>query len=283
MAEKYADLHTHSYYSDGTMSPEELLSEALKNDVGLLAVTDHDNIEGTLRLQELCKRYEIGYLSGVELDSLDQGSNIHVLGYGVDLTNQEFVNFVNRNWSMLNAVNSMLIEKMQADYSNLSMEDYLEYRYDRTKGGWKALHYLMDQGIISHLREGFPYYIKYECTYDKVDFLSVGEVCEYIHKAGGKAVLAHPGVSIKEPDLHLFEKELRRLINCGADGLECYYATHSKEITDICLSICNEQDLLITCGSDCHGSFGSAQVGQTRTPISKLKLNGMPGMLKFIP
>lgn len=275
MTEKIADMHTHTYYSDGTMSPEEILKAALERNVGILAITDHDTLDGTKELRELCKEYDINYLPGVELDSLDRSENVHVLGYGIDLDDEEFIAFVQRNRQMLDRVNSMLIEEMEQDYKNISYSDYLTYSYDRRGGGWKALHYLMHKGLTNHLREGFPFYIKYNCTYSRVDFPSVMEVSEYIHRAGGKAVLAHPGVTIKTQDMKTFEEELRRLISYGVDGVECYYATHTPEITELCLKICKEKDLLITCGSDCHGAFGKAMVGETQTPIHKLNLKGI--------
>lgn len=275
MKEKIADLHTHSYYSDGTMSPKEILTVALEKGVGILAITDHDTLEGSLELQELCTGYDILYIPGVELDSIDYEANIHILGYGMDLQNEEFRNFVEQNRILLDTVNSLLIKKMQVDYDCISVSDYKKYTYDRSKGGWKALHYLMEKELIHTLREGFAFYPRYGCTYDCVNFLSVEAVCQYIHKAGGKAILAHPGVTVKEEDLNKFEQEVRRLISYGADGIECYYATHTEEITRICLNICEEHDLLITCGSDCHGNFGNAKVGETNTPIHKLKLTGI--------
>lgn len=275
MTEKLADMHTHTYYSDGTMSPKEILDAAILKGVTVLSITDHDTLEGTRELKELCRKTEIHYIPGVELDSLDRGNNVHILAYGMDLENEEFCAFVDRNHRLLDHVNSMLIEKMQEDYDNISYPDYLNYSYDRTGGGWKALHYLMDRGLTNSLREGFAFYPQYECTYKKVDFLSVREVCEYIHKAGGKAILAHPGVTVKEKEPSIFEAEVRRLVSYGADGIECYYATHTEDITEICLRICREQDLLITCGSDCHGKFGFAEVGETKTPIGKLNLDGL--------
>lgn len=270
-----ADMHIHTYNSDGTMAPQDIVDAAINSGVGLLAVTDHNELAGTIELGKLCNRYDLQYIPGVELDSLDRGVNIHILGYGMDLNDTEFVQFVNRNRQLLDRVNSMLIEKMEPDYDNISYADYLEYHYDRTKGGWKALHYLMEKGLTNTLREGFAFYPRYDCGYDKVDFLSVSEVCEYIHKAGGKAILAHPGVSVKEPDIKAFEREVRRLVSFGADGIECYYPTHSAQITELCLSICKEQNMLITCGSDCHGNFGNAKVGETNTPIRKLNLGDL--------
>ncbi|MDD3172245.1 MAG: PHP domain-containing protein [Herbinix sp.] len=275
MTDKIADLHIHSYYSDGTMSPKEILEAALPRGVGLLTITDHDTLDGTLELQELCLGKEVHYITGIELSSLDNVNNTHILGYGINLQDKEFCSFVKRNRILLDTVNSMLIEKMQADYDCISVSDYNAYTYDRTKGGWKALHYLVEKGLTTSLREGFALYPRYGCTYDCVDFPSVQTVCQNIHKAGGKAVLAHPGVTVKEADITVFENEVLRLISYGIDGIECYYPTHTEEITKICLQVCKNHNLLITTGSDCHGEFGTAEVGEMNIPISMLNLAGL--------
>lgn len=275
MSKKTADLHIHSFYSDGTMSPAEILQQAIQNNVGLIALTDHNMLDGSRELGELCRDTDIMYIPGVELDSLDEGLNYHILGYGVDLNNKVFSDFVDKNRNLLFTVNSLLIEKMEGDYTNISVEDYNAFSYDRRKGGWKALHYLLEKGITSNLREGFALYTKYECYYNIVDFPSIRTVCEHIHNAGGKAILAHPGVSIKEIDLLKFKKRLLELLDSGPDGVECYYITHTEEITRLCLDICEQRNLLITCGSDCHGVFGNADVGDVNIPINKLRLGNL--------
>jgi predicted metal-dependent phosphoesterase TrpH len=275
MSEKTADLHIHSYYSDGTMSPKEILEAAIQNHVGLLAITDHDVLDGSLELKELCRDRDIIYIPGVELDSLEQGVNFHILCYGADMRDENFRAFVGNNRRLLNMVNEKLVEIMQSAGEPVSMEDYNAFRYDRKKGGWKALHYLVEKRLTRSLREGFAYYDKYKCYHDCVDFPSIREVCGHIHKAGGKAVLAHPGVSVKETDMELFRDRLLKLLAYGLDGIECYYATHTEEITKLCLDICWEKKLLVTAGSDCHGDFGSAGIGDINIPISKLWLGDL--------
>lgn len=267
-----ADLHIHSYYSDGTMSPKEILTAAHENGVSLISITDHDVLDGSRELKKLCETTKIGFLSGIEMNSLNNGKNIHILGYGIDLNDKEFGDFVQKNRNRLDCLSVELIEKMQEDYDTISISDYMNYTYDRSKGGWKALHYLFEKGVTKNLREAFPLYTKYNCNYNIAGFPTVQSVCEAIHKAGGIAILAHPGVTIKEKDLKMFQKELIKLIDLGVDGVECYYPTHRKEITQVCLDVCNQRNLLITSGSDCHGTFGDAEVGEMNTPIEKLKL-----------
>lgn len=275
MAEKTADLHIHSYYSDGTMSPEEIVEEAIRNNVGLIAITDHDVIEGSLELERLCKDKDITFLTGAELNALEVGLNYHILSYGADLHDEAFVSFVRQNRAYLETVNAILIERMQEDDPSVSVSEYDAFSHNPRMGGWKALQYLMAKGITNNLREGFAYYTKYHCTYEVAAFPTIKTVCEQIHRAGGKAVMAHPGVSIKETDLKLFQDRLEEFVDYGLDGIECYYVTHTEDITKLCLTLCKERKLLITAGSDCHGTFGNARVGDIAIPIEKLSLGDL--------
>jgi predicted metal-dependent phosphoesterase TrpH len=257
------------------MSPEDILAAALAKGVGLLAIADHDILGGSLELQGLCSKCNIQYVPAVELDALDNGNNIHILGYGMNLLDKEFCLFVERNRTLLDDMSIKLIVKMQADYKSITLSDYLEYSYDREKGGWKALHYLCKKGLSKSLKEGIKFYQTYKCSYDCVDFPSVGLAAQHIHNAGGKAILAHPGEVIKETDINLFTKEVLRLISYGLDGIECYYPSHTNDITDVCLEICKDRDLLITAGSDCHGDFGSSEVGEMDIALGQLKLGNI--------
>ncbi|SKC81934.1 PHP domain-containing protein [Maledivibacter halophilus] len=269
---KIADLHIHSFYSDGTMSPEEILIEASNKDVGLLAITDHDILDGSVELMKFYEKYDIKCISGVEIDVIDNGINYHILGYGVNLEDEEFCDFIKQNRILLEAVNIKLIEKMQHDYDCITLPDYLRFTYDKTKGGWKALHYFIEKGLTKSLFEGFMLYSKYEHSYNCVQFPSIKLACKYIHNAGGKAVLAHPGKVIKETNIDSFKNEVLRTVDLGIDGIECYYPSHIRDITNVCLEICEERNLLITCGSDCHGEFEDTEIGEMNIPIEKLKL-----------
>ncbi len=277
ITDRYVDLHLHSYYSDGTMSPEEIVREAAVNQVGLLAITDHNILTAVGELEGLSRDYGIAYLSGVELDSIDRGSDIHTLGYGVDVGNEEFIRFVKNNRAIMDDISVRLISDMEKDYEDISLADFQAYSYDRRKGGWKALHYFEQKGLTEKLREGFTIYNQYGITNDSGDYPSTSEVIKQIHNAEGKAIMAHPGVSIKEADPELFRLRLLQLLEQGFDGVECYYPMHSAEITDICVRTCREQGLLITTGSDCHGDFGYSRIGELKVRMDQLVLGDLIG------
>ncbi len=273
--DQYIDLHLHSYYSDGTMSPEEIVRAAVANQVGLLAITDHNVLTAVKELEELSREYGIAYLPGVELDSIDRGVDIHILGYCFDSDNKEFAGFVKKNRDILDDISVRLISDMEKDYKDISLADFRAFSYDKGKGGWKALHYFLAKGLTKSLREGFSIYNQYGITNDSGDYPPIKEVLRQIHDAGGKAILAHPGVSIRESDSELFRLRLLQLVDQGFDGIECYYPTHTKEITNLCLELCREQGLLITTGSDCHGDFGYSQVGELKIRMNQLVLGDL--------
>ena len=272
----YADLHIHSMYSDGTMTIEEILEQAYTHQVSLLAVSDHDMLDGARYLQDQVtnnKKYaNIKCIPAVEINALDNGRNVHILGYYVDLENKEFNTFIQKNRAMLDDVSIQLIRKMEKDYANIFLEEFRHYTYDRTKGGFEALHYLKEKGFIQGLKEGFRFYETYDCPYSCVDFLDVPSVIEKVHEAGGIAVLAHPGVTIPETEPEAFKKQLLRYLDMGVEGIECYYPLHPQWMEEMCVEICKEKDLFITAGSDCHGGFGNAKIGETQTPVSAVNL-----------
>jgi predicted metal-dependent phosphoesterase TrpH len=91
--EKTADLHIHSYYSDGTMTPEEILEEALKNNVGILAITDHDTVTGLQPAYQFIKnqKIEIDLIPGIELNTDYGDDEVHILGYFIDFQNKNLI------------------------------------------------------------------------------------------------------------------------------------------------------------------------------------------------
>lgn len=271
----FADLHVHSFFSDGTFSPQEILKIAENCGVGLLAVADHDTFEGSLKLCGISDKSEVECVPAAEITCFENGHQVHVLCYRPDLTNADFTAFVAEGRKKLDMMSVRLIDKMERSGIGVSIEEFDEFEYDRSGGGWKALHYFIKKRLIDTLFDGFPLYDIYGCGYETAGFPSVKTAIEKIHSANGIAVIAHPGVSIQTEDKKLFLAELRQFLAYGADGVECFYPEHSEEITGLCERLCDEKGLLKTCGSDCHGLFNSHPLGVPRKEISSLRLEGI--------
>ena len=255
-----ADLHVHSIYSDGTLSPAEIVSRAVRNGVGLLAVCDHNVIEGSLKTAPLARKAGIAFLPGVEIDSMLLGLDTHILCYGADFTDENLLEYIRHARARLDWMSDELCARMCKDYPQLSVDEYNARAHDTALGGWKLLQYLTAKGVTESLRGGFRYYDDYGVTYASAGFRDAREVISAIHAAGGCAILAHPGVTFLN-DPVLIEKGLDAALTLGIDGVECCYPKHSPELTERLLAFCREHNLSATAGSDCHGAFGSADPG----------------------
>lgn len=275
-----ADLHVHSYFSDGTMTPAELLDAAAERGVGLLAITDHDLLDGALALRSIPDKKGVALVSGIELDAMDFGINFHILGYGMDMDDPQFRAFCTENRERLEEVNRKLIVKMEQAGEPVSLAEYSQFSYAPTLGGWTALHYFLSKGLTQELTDGLSLYGKYNHSYTCVGFPSIAEVSERIHASGGLAVLAHPGEVIPQDDMAAFRATVLKAMGQGLDGMECHYAFHPSEVTELCLTLCEEHGWLVTCGSDCHGGFGGSRVGELSVTVGSLP--GIERILHFI-
>ena len=193
MEKLFVDLHVHSYFSDGSMSPVEIAASANEKGVGLLALADHDTIEGNELLRTECLKYGIQCIPAVEIDSIDGNTNFHILAYGYNSGDCEFINFLKHTRFLLDESGIKLVELMKKDYQGFSLSDYMDFTYDKRLGGWKALHYLMAKGLTASLKDGVKFYFQYDMSYDKAGYSTIAAIAYRIKKAGGYSVLAHPG------------------------------------------------------------------------------------------
>jgi predicted metal-dependent phosphoesterase TrpH len=267
---QYADLHVHSQHSDGTYDLAKIFDEAWQNKVGLLSICDHNTAEANAEMEKRCYRSGIKYVRGVEIDAVDNGKNIHVLAYNFDADNADFLRFLEdvKNATLMR--NVKLVQSMADDGLTVSAEEYEKFDFDPAKGGWKFLQYAVEKGLADRMGAAKKLYAAYNVGYD--GYPTVIEVCKQIKKAGGASVLAHPGNYFDDENSVQFAKDVQKLVKQGFDGMECYYSYHSTKATQICLDLCMKHKLMITAGSDCHGTIASAKVGEMKIPVSSLEL-----------
>lgn len=275
-----ADLHMHSYYSDGTMSPREIVEDAKKRNVQLIAITDHNVLDSYMELKEAAEEFGINVIRGVEIDARFEDIVVHILAYNFQ-DNEKLFNLVHKAKNELLETSIELIKRMENDYENISSEDYEAYDYDRRKGGWKGIHYLFDRGITSELFEGVKYYGQYKCGHEYFDYPTVEEVIDAVHEANGYVVLAHPCNYYKNNTKEEVLEKLEKFKSIGIDGVECYYPANSEMMTETCIEFCKNNNMIITVGSDSHGDFGAVSkgieyyIGAVKKDSSELNLKDM--------
>lgn len=271
----FADLHIHSIYSDGTLTPEEIVRTARASGVELISVCDHNEVRGTLETIPFARAAGLKCVSGVEIDAIFGGVDIHILCYGANLDDPALLGRIRHARTALDGMSTELLARMIPDYPQLNAEEYAAWTHDISRGGWKMLQYLQAKGIVPDMKAAMPLYDRYGVTYAAAGFDAAEDVICAIHDAGGRAVLAHPGVVFPTENLRAFAARVEAAMELGLDGIECHYPRHSAGVTRVCEGICRQRSAMVTAGSDCHGAFNHNEIGQTRTPAAALELRGM--------
>lgn len=265
-----ADLHIHTTASDGTWTPADLIEEAQRCGIGLLAVTDHDSVANVAEAGRLAAQAGIGCLPGAEICSTKGDLSFHILGYGIDITNKPLVELMRHNEDLLEQKDVDSIRLLARDGWNVDEAEFARYTYDRRRGGWRALAYLIDKGLCTGVNDFFQRIFTPEHDLGFPTFPAISEVIAAIHGAGGVALCAHAASGFHGPGL---EQVMDLLRVEGFDGFECYHSNHSVEGTQRLLRHCEKHKLLISGGSDCHGTFVPGRhLGEPYVDTEMLKL-----------
>ncbi|MCD4830055.1 MAG: PHP domain-containing protein [Candidatus Cloacimonetes bacterium] len=256
------DLHIHTTFSDGLLEVEELLRLYAENGYGVVSVTDHDNIEGSRLAIELAPRYGLRVIPGVEVSTLHEGRDVHVLGYGCAQT-PEFLDMLGFIVQSRLARAQKMLDRLDSIWGfKLDMEHLLNLSGDKDVVGRPHIaRALVEKGCCRDFQEAFSRYIGDECPgHVAKQSLPPADVIRIIRDAGGIAVLAHP--TFLEHDFVILD-----LIEMGLGGLEVFYMRHSDTATRFYRKVAQSYGLLCTGGSDFHGSkddFGD--VGEFTVP-----------------
>lgn len=246
------DLHIHSTASDGTWTPQDLVDAAVGAGLGIIAVTDHDSTANVAETARLAGERGIKCVPGVEVCSTKDDISFHILGYGIDLANKPLQELLAHNTHLLEQKDDDSVQLLIKQGWPLDFKEFKNYTYDRRRGGWKSLAYLIDKGLCTGVDDFFKRIFTPEHDLGFPIFPTICEVIDTIHGAGGVALCAHAASSFHGPGL---AQTLVELIEEPFDGFECYHSGHSEQDTQLLLTHCRTEGMLISGGSDCHGSF----------------------------
>ena len=266
---KFADLHLHTQFSDGTFTPEELVLRAQNAGLACIALTDHDTVEGCARAVAACAAVKMDFISGAELTAEHKDTEVHVLGYFLDTKNKVLLNRI----AEFQAVRQNRINEMCAALNKLGIplkpEAVFALANCKSPGRPHVARALVKEKLIGNLDEAFEKYLKKgRPAWVPKTKMSALESVELIHQAGGLAVMAHPGLN-RTDDI------IPDLVKAGLDGIECFHTKHSTVMAERYLEIAEKYHLLVTGGSDCHG-FSKKQplIGGVKLPyehVEKMK------------
>lgn len=265
---KNIDLHMHSLYSDdGEFSPEEIIKIGKREGMEIMALTDHNSVKGVDEMIKYGKEAGIKVISGVEIDCVYKGINLHMLGYGIDYKRKEFLEIEEEIFEKEMAIAKIKIEKLRENTDlvidkekifkiaagnivtgEIIGEVVLEEEKNRNNS---LLKEYFDNGAKSDMpfvHFYWDFFSQGKIAYVPIEFRPMTEIINLIKESGGLAVLAHPGNNFKNC-LEIVEDIIKERI----DGIEVFSTYHSQEQIEYFYNKTEKNNLLMTFGSDFHG------------------------------
>ncbi len=266
----FADLHIHTYYSDGTSSSEEVVEEAHSQGLSCIAITDHDTIEGFAPTLEAAKKYNIEVIPGMEFSTEINGKDIHVLGYLFDCHNPQLKEILESNQAYrIERMRKMIGRLKDLGIKDIDLDEVCARVQSKSVGRPHLAATLVEKGVVKNIKEAFDKYLAegapaYFSKFKQTPF----EAVSLIKNAGGVAVLAHPMLT-------QVDELIPRLVREGLGGLEVYYPNSLPSIVQFYERIAEKHNLVMTGGSDAHGKAKKhTYIGRLKIPyelVEKLK------------
>jgi 3',5'-nucleoside bisphosphate phosphatase len=262
----FADLHLHTCFSDGTYTPEELADQASHHELAAVALTDHDTVEGCARMAQACTRHGIEFVPGAELTAEDAGVELHLLAYFINTHHPELLLAMTKFQSVRQERIREMVSRLNRINVALDADSVLALANCRAPGRPHVGRALVRAGICASMDEAFERFLKKNRPAWVPKYkMSASHAIQLIHRAGGVAVMAHPGLSHSD-------ELIPRLIAEGLDGLECYHSKHSPAACEFYAQVAQQHSLLITGGSDCHGlNKGKPLIGTIKLPYQHVR------------
>lgn len=245
-----ADLHVHTTASDGILEPENVIDWAVKKKINAIAITDHDTTSGIDRAIKRGERYNnIIVIPGIELSCDLSGEEVHILGYFIDHKSKVLEDLSNRIKEDRVHRGEKIVKKLNKLGLDVNINEVKVFSKEGFIGRPHIARVLLMKGYVASIKEAFDKYIeKDKPAYVSRYKLTIKESINLIHKIGGIAVLAHPGL-IKNKNIALLIRDN------NFDGIEVYHSKHSDVDISEYTQIADNMSLIKTGGSDCHGGL----------------------------
>lgn len=268
------DLHSHTQASDGMNTPSENVQMAFERGLAALAITDHDTVAGVAEALQAGKRLNMTVVPGVEISTMTDGTDIHVLGYYVDDQDSVFLERLAELRRTREQRNTKILEKLHELGIEVTMEEVIEelgrpLSPDESIGRPHIADVLVLKGHARDLRDAFDRYLAQgAAAYVPQPRIHPTEACKWIRDAGGVAVLAHPG-------LYDNDKLVRTIIEEGEfQGIEVFHSDHGAAEEERYAAMAEEYGLIVTAGSDYHGERQGqvfhGEIGSRQVPVDVL-------------
>ena len=255
MKKVIADLHTHTVNSDGTFTVEEVVKLASEKGLDVVAVTDHDSVDGLRdekKLREYEEKYKVEIIKGIEMSCNLKGKDVHILGYFLNLEDKNFLKELERIAEIRNERNEKIIKKLADLKLPVTMEELLEIVQGNVISKAHFAEIMLKKGYVSCKSDAFKNYLgKGGAAFVEKRDYQPADAVDILVKNGAFVSLAHP--KLITDDFAEVERIVSDLVKHGLRGLEVNYYSFSKKDREKYMALAEKYNLIITGGSDFHG------------------------------
>lgn len=263
------DLHIHSNSSDGDYSVDEIMAQAESLGLEVISITDHDTIDGIKHVRSESGNGEIEVLSGLQLTVEWKNIQLEMLCYMFDVHNQRLNELLVVQRNNRESAFLAMCDKLDTLGLPIDAENILKSVNTSSLGRPHIARSMVTLGYVENTKEAFDRYLgSGGQAYIKRQIVNLSKAVDIIHSAGGIIVLAHPIIP-DVPEYLNVEKIIPEIASVGVDGIEAYYTGYSSEDTERLVALANTYDLILTGGSDFHGSsiVPHCKLGQVIVPL----------------
>jgi predicted metal-dependent phosphoesterase TrpH len=250
-----ADLHTHSYCSDGLRTPAEAAEEARGAGLQALSLTDHDSVEGIDEAIGTGRDLGLEVVPGTELSAHIKEREVHILAYCLEWKSERLTTYLQRLVKQRFDRGSAIVERLNRLGVEITLEQVLEETNGGSLGRPHVAAAMVKGGVVASKDQAFDRYLSDRSpAFEPKPYNAAADVIEMIHEVHGVAVLAHPGTSLNEPTIS-------QLVDAGLDGVEVFHPAHHAPQIEYYTELAGRFGLLQSGGSDSHGDPDGSRIG----------------------
>ncbi len=248
-------MHTHTTHSDGSATPEELIGLASARQARAVAITDHDTVSAIVEARAAAERFGIEFVAGIEISAEYSPGTMHILGYCIDDGSTALAVRLAELQEARDRRNPQIASRLRSLGFDISYDEVVELAGNQVVGRPHFARLMIERGYVASMQEAFDRFLKKGAdAYVGKARLSPRESIALIHEAGGVAVLAHP-YQLNPSSREEVDQIVGELAGLGLDGIEAFYSRHSAAERASYSEVATRHGLLITGGSDYHGSY----------------------------